>query len=175
MSSSEFPHDFEKCPMGGVFWSYFGMAISVVLASFGSAFGTAKAGAGMATGGLINPGPLTKLTLPVIMAGVLSIYGLITMLVINSKVTMYPLGMPYYVGYAHFAAGLSTGVASLAAGIAIGCAGQTACKCVAQQPNLFVVMIIVLIFGEALALFGLIVSLLLTNMGVDASTCEIRV
>ena len=160
--------------MGGVFWSYFGMAISVVLSSFGSAFGTAKSGAGMATGGLINPGPLTKLTLPVIMAGVLSIYGLITMLVINSKVTTYPLGMPYYVGYAHFAAGICTGVASLAAGIAIGCAGQTASKCVAQQPSLFVAMIIVMIFGEALALFGLIVSLLLTSSGIEPAVCELR-
>lgn len=174
MSVSEFPHSFEKCPTGGVFWSYFGMAISVVLSSFGSAFGTAKAGVGMATGGLINPGPLTKLTLPVIMAGVLSIYGLITMLVINSKVTTYPLGMPYYVGYAHFAAGICTGVASLAAGIAIGGAAQTASKCVAQQPSLFVAMIIVLIFGEALALFGLIVSLLLTSSSIDPAICEIR-
>ncbi|CAL5975022.1 V-type_proton ATPase proteolipid subunit [Hexamita inflata] len=167
-----FGHSFEKCPMGGSFWSFFGMFFSVTFASFGSAFGTAKAGAGMATGGLINPGPLTKLTLPVIMAGVLSIYGLITMLVINAKVQAYPLGMPLYIGYAHFAAGICTGLASLSAGLAIGIAGQSASKCVAQQPSLFVVMIIVMIFGEALALFGLIVSLLLTSINIDATACE---
>lgn len=82
----ETTHSFMKCPITGVFWSFLGEFCSVVLSSFGSAFGTAKAGVGMATGGLINPAPLTKLTLPVIMAGVLSIYGLITMLVINAKV-----------------------------------------------------------------------------------------
>ena len=107
------------------------MFFSVVLSSAGSAFGTAKAGTGMATGGLINPGPLTKLTLPVIMAGVLSIYGLITMLVINAKVNMYTEGEPLFIGYAHFAARICTGVASLSAGLSIGIAGQSASKCVA--------------------------------------------
>lgn len=86
MSGYNTGYDFMKCPMSGVFWSFLGEFLSVSLASFGSAYGTAKAGVGMGTGGLINPGPLTKLTLPVIMAGVLSIYGLITMLVINAKV-----------------------------------------------------------------------------------------
>lgn len=81
--------------------------------------------------------------------------------------------MPLFMGYAHFAAGLCTGVSSLAAGIAIGVAGQSASKSVAQQPSLFVVMIIVMIFGEALALFGLIVSLLLTSIGLDTDTCDI--
>lgn len=99
------------------------MFLSITLAGFGSSFGTAKSGVGMATGGLINAAPLTKLTLPVIMAGVLAIYGLITLLVINTKVNAYKYGMPLYVGYSHFAAGACNGIASLSAGIAIGVAG----------------------------------------------------
>ncbi|KAH0569450.1 V-type proton ATPase proteolipid subunit [Spironucleus salmonicida] len=173
MESSQL-HNFQACPTSGVFWSYFGEFIAVSLSAFGAAFGTAKAGSGMAAGGLINITPLTKLTLPVIMAGVLSIYGLITMLTINAKVQEYPLGMPLYIAYAHFAAGLCTGFSALAAGLAIGVAGQTACKCVAQQPSLFVVMIIVMIFGEALALYGVIVSLLLTSKSVEKSVCLLQ-
>lgn len=107
------------------------MFFSVTLSATGSAFGTAKAGVGMATGGLINPGPLTKLTLPVIMAGILSIYGLITMLVIATSSGAYSTGTPLYVGYAHFAAGLSTGIAALSAGLSIGISSKAACKCVA--------------------------------------------
>lgn len=88
MSNNSY-HNYQACPETGVFWSFLGMFLSITLAGFGSSFGTAKSGVGMATGGLINAAPLTKLTLPVIMAGVLAIYGLITLLVINTKVNSY--------------------------------------------------------------------------------------
>lgn len=91
-----FTHNFAACPLSGVFWGYAGEGIAVICASIGAAFGTAKSGVGMASGGLIDMGPLTKLTLPVIMAGILSIYGLITMLTINAKINEFPTGMPLF-------------------------------------------------------------------------------
>ena len=97
------------------------------------------------------------------MAGILSIYGLITALVITSSSQGYNYGIPLNIAYSHFSAGLSTGISALASGITIGISGQAITKYVAQQPSLFTVMLIIMIFGEALALFGLIVSLIVTS------------
>ena len=65
---------------------------------------------------------------------------------------------PYllYDGFAHLAAGLACGLAGLAAGMAIGIVGDAGVRANAQQPKLFVGMILILIFAEALALYGLI-------------------
>jgi len=62
----------------------------------------------------------------------------------------------YFDGYAHFASGLACGLAGLAAGMAIGIVGDAGVRANAQQPKLFVGMILILIFAEALALYGLI-------------------
>ena len=72
---------------------------------------------------------------------------------------------PYYLfdGYAHLAAGLACGLSALAAGMAIGIVGDAGVRANAQQPKLFVGMILILIFAEALALYGLIVGIILTS------------
>jgi V-type H+-transporting ATPase proteolipid subunit len=74
--------------------------------------------------------------------------------------------------YAHLASGLCCGFSSLvnidlfkAAGLAIGIVGDAGVRANAQQDKIFVGMILILIFGEALALYGLIVSLILTSQG----------
>merc|ERR1740127_439731 len=93
--------------------------------------------------------------IPVVMAGVLGIYGLITAVIINGKI--HAPTYPAYSGYAHFASGLTVGMSSLAAGLAIGVVGDSGVRANAQQPKLFVGMILILIFAEALGLYGLIV------------------
>merc|ERR1712048_1288028 len=102
------------------------------------------------------------------MAGVLGIYGLITAVIINGKLYNGGKDQPYssYNGYAHLSAGLCVGMSSLAAGLAIGVVGDAGARANAQQPKLFVGMILILIFAEALGLYGLIVGL------VVASTAE---
>ena len=40
-------------------------------------------------------------------------------------------------------------------------------RAIGQQPSLYVSMILVLIFGEALGLYGLIVALILSQKGSD--------
>ena len=64
--------------------------------------------------------------------------------------------------YAHLASGLSCGLAGLAAGMCIGIVGDTGVRANAQQPKLYVGMILILIFAEALALYGFIVGIILT-------------
>ena len=51
----------------------------------------------------------------------------------------------------------------LAAGMAIGIVGDAGVRAVGQQEKLFVGMILILIFAEALGLYGLIVALILSQ------------
>lgn len=68
-------------------------------------------------------------------------------------------------GFAHLAAGLCCGLSGLAAGMAIGVVGDAGVRAVGQQEKLFVGMILILIFAEALGLYGLIVALILSQGG----------
>jgi V-type H+-transporting ATPase 16kDa proteolipid subunit len=68
-------------------------------------------------------------------------------------------------GFAHFGSGIAVGISCLAAGMAIGIVGDAGVRASAQQPKLYVGMILILIFGEALALYGLIVAII---MGVGS-------
>lgn len=71
--------------------------------------------------------------------------------------------MPLYTGFIQLGAGLSVGLAGLAAGFAIGIVGDAGVRGTAQQPRLFVGMILILIFAEVLGLYGLIVALILNT------------
>lgn len=67
--------------------------------------------------------------------------------------------------FLHLGAGLSVGFSGLAAGFAIGIVGDSGVRGTAQQPRLFVGMILILIFAEVLGLYGLIVALVLSTKG----------
>merc|ERR1712046_347894 len=114
--------------------------------------------------GVMRPDMVMRAIIPVVMAGVLGIYGLITAVIINGKI--HAPSYSAYAGYAHLSAGLTVGLSALAAGLAIGIVGDAGVRANAQQPRLFVGMILILIFAEALGLYGLIVGL------VVASTAE---
>merc|ERR1712187_790696 len=87
--------------------------------------------------------------------------GLITSVIINGKIKNGTYSS--YSGYAHFSAGLTVGMSSLAAGLAIGVVGDAGVRANAQRPQLFVGMILILIFAEALGLYGLIVGLVVAS------------
>ena len=76
----------------------------------------------------------------------------------------------FYKGFAHLASGLCCGLSSLvvkqliqAAGLAIGIVGDAGVRALGQQERIFVGMMLILIFAEALGLYGLIVSLILSQ------------
>lgn len=54
----------------------------------------------------------------------------------------------------HLAAGLSVGCAGMAAGYAIGVVGDMGVRSYMQQSRIFVGMVLILIFGEVLGLYG---------------------
>jgi ATP synthase proteolipid subunit len=53
-------------------------------AGFGAAYGTAKSGVGIASMGVMRPELVMKSIVPVVMAGVLGIYGLIIAVIIST-------------------------------------------------------------------------------------------
>ena len=68
-----------------------------------------------------------------------------------------------YTGYKQLGAGLCCGLSSLASGLAIGVVGDAAVRANAQK-DMVVGMILILIFAEALGLFGFIVAIVV-NLG----------
>merc|ERR1712028_91610 len=149
------------CPQSAPFFGFMGCAGALVFANLGAAYGTAKSGVGISSMGVMRPEMVMRCILPVVMAGVLGIYGLITAVIINGK--MEAATYSAYSGYAHLGAGLTVGMSSLAAGLAIGIVGDAGVRANAQQPRLFVGMILILIFAEALGLYGLIVGLVVAS------------
>lgn len=97
---------------GGVpyFFGYLGISAAIVMANFGAAFGTAKAGVGISSMGVMRPDAIIKSVIPVIMAGILGIYGLIVAVVLNQKMTG---DYTSYLGFRHMASGLCCGFTSL--------------------------------------------------------------
>jgi len=68
-----------------------------------------------------------------------------------------------YAGYAHLASGLSCGLGAMSAGLAIGVVGDAGVRAIGKVEDLFFSQLLVLIFAEALSLYGLIVSLILSG------------
>lgn len=102
-----------------------------------------------------------KSLIPVVMAGIIAIYGLVVAALVASSID--PRTYTLFKGALHLGAGLSVGLCGTAAGIAIGIVGDSGVRGIVQQPRLFVGMILILIFSEVLGLYGLIVSLILTT------------
>jgi V-type H+-transporting ATPase proteolipid subunit len=198
-----------QCPAYAPIFGFIGVASCVTLSNFGSAWGTWKAGQGLCAMGTIYPAGVLKNLVPIVMAGVLGIYGLIVSVLLAQSISPPAAGDKYsnptkysaYNGYAHLAAGLCCGISCLAAGGCIGMIGDVGTQgfgmrataglkrawtsgegvsstdssrageasaaegaVTAESANkLYVGMLIMLIFSEALALYGMIVALILSQ------------
>lgn len=142
--------------------------------------------------GVNSPELLMKNIIPVVMAGVLGIYGLIVSVILNGKI-QFPdeaTGQTTYSqfsGYAHLAAGLCAGFCSLASGLAIGISSDAGTRAVGAQSamsatwkkmgftgdtggkensnsdSLFVGTVLIQVFAGNLGLYGLITALILSQ------------
>ena len=68
----------------------------------------------------------------------------------------------YYTAYKQLGAGLCCGLSSLAAGLCIGVVGDAGVRGNAQR-DILIALILMMIFAEALALYGFIVAIVLTS------------
>merc|ERR1712070_371437 len=150
----------ENCPPSAPFFGFMGCAAALVFACLGAAYGTAKSGVGVANMGVLHPDVVMKSIIPVVMAGVLGIYGLIVAVLLASGIKADgAYSYSSYSGFSALSAGLCCGLAGLSAGI----------RANARQPKLFVGIILILIFAEALGLYGLIVALILQSNKLECS------
>merc|ERR1712042_365768 len=138
-----------------------GATSAMVFSAMGAAYGTAKSGTGIAAMAVMRPEAIMKSIFPVVMAGIVAIYGVVVAVLIAGQ--LQPAGPDYnlFKGFVHLGAGLSVGLSGLAAGYAIVVVGDAGVRGTAQQPRLFVGMILILIFAEVLGLYGLIVAIYL--------------
>jgi V-type H+-transporting ATPase 16kDa proteolipid subunit len=142
--------------------------------------------------GVHSPELLMKNIIPIVMAGVLGIYGLIVAVILNGKFTMPDASTGFatysqYSAFSHLAAGLCCGLCSLASGLAIGIAADAGTRAVGAQASmaaswkkmgftgdsggqvnssgdaLFVGTVLIQVFASNLGLYGLIASLILTQ------------
>jgi len=155
--------DDEQKPAYVAFFGVMGATAAMVFSSLGAAYGTAKSGTGIASMAVMRPELIMKSIIPVVMAGIIAIYGLVVAVLIangldKDKYTLFK-------SFVDLGAGLSVGLSGLAAGFAIGIVGDAGVRGTAQQPRLFVGMILILIFAEVLGLYGLIVALMLNTRG----------
>ena len=146
-----------------IFYGYMGITCALVFANLGAAYGTAKSGVGVCAMGIMKPSSIIKGVIPVIMAGILGIYGLIVAVILGQKLSGESVYIDIKKGYQYLGSGLCCGLTSFGAGIAIGIGGEAGVRALGQQDKVFVGMMLLLIFSEALGLYGLIVSLILVQ------------
>jgi V-type H+-transporting ATPase proteolipid subunit len=108
------------------FFGFMGVATALVFANLGAAYGTAKSGVGISSMGVLKPDLIIKSIIPVVMAGILGIYGLIVSVILIQKSKNFYNDISkcihlvvgndkytYALGFAHLAAGLCCGLSSL--------------------------------------------------------------
>jgi V-type H+-transporting ATPase 16kDa proteolipid subunit len=146
--------------------------------------GTARAGVGIMQSGIKSPDLVWRNLIPIVMAGVNGIYGLITSIVVLGSISAPGEGgvnrYSFYTGCAHLAAGLCCGLSGMGSGMCIGIAGDSAImacgaydveskqglgkrsrraggekkKTSGGGEKLFVAMVLVQVFAGNIALYG---------------------
>lgn len=67
----------ELCPVYAPFFGAIGCAAAIIFTSLGAAYGTAKSGVGVCVTCVLRPDLLIKSIVPIVMAGIIAIYGLV--------------------------------------------------------------------------------------------------
>ncbi|KAI1779108.1 hypothetical protein F4818DRAFT_239506 [Hypoxylon cercidicola] len=141
-----------------------GIAAAMIFGSIGAAYGTAKSGIGIAGVGTFRPDLIMKCLIPVVMSGIIAVYSLVIAVLIAEDMAP-PSQQSYslFSGFLHLGCGISVGMTGLAAGYCIGIVGDMGVRAYMEQSRVFVGMVLILIFGEVLGLYGLIVALIMNT------------
>jgi V-type H+-transporting ATPase 21kDa proteolipid subunit len=117
----------------------------------------------------------SKNLISVIFCEATAIYGIILAIILSNKVEMpkgaangqFPEGFNEnkwrHAGYGTLAAGLTVGLTNLWSAVSVGVAGSSCALADAQNPSLFVSILLVEVFASALGIFGVIMAVLMST------------
>merc|ERR1712216_803145 len=170
-----------------VFLSFFGTAFALGFSVLGAAWGIFLTGSSLLGAAIKVPRIRSKNLISIIFCEALAIYGVIIAIISATKVdptktteswmesvpsgkhlTYFGAGFEWdpqmqFCGYAVLASGITVGLANLFCGICVGVVGSSCAISDAQDPRMFVKMLIIEIFGSALGLFGIIVGIIISS------------
>ncbi|KAI8380327.1 hypothetical protein BD560DRAFT_387875 [Blakeslea trispora] len=152
-------------------WALTGMGLCIGLSVTGAAWGIFITGSALLGAAVKTPRIQSRNLISIIFCEVVAIYGVIMAIVYSAKLSdVPPEGLyttsNYFTGHAIFWGGLTVGVCNLLCGMSVGVTGSSAALADAQNPELFVKVLVVEIFGSVLGLFGLIVGLLTVSSAI---------
>jgi len=155
-------------------YANFGIAFGLGFSVVGAAWGIWLTGSSLVGAAVKAPRIRSKNLISVIFCEATAIYGVIMAIILANKVKKpeqesyqfeenWDFPSFYFAGYGMFSAGLSVGLTNIASGVSVGIAGSSCALADAQDPSLFVKILIVEIFASALGIFGIIVGIIESN------------
>ena len=144
-----------------VVWAALGIAACCGLSILGAALGMYITGSSLMGAAIRRPDMKTKHLVTILFCEAVAIYGIVFSIILSVLFNGRPKASMntvenYHAGYGMFWAGLTVGVVNLAGGVCVGTIGSSAAVIDAQNPSLFIRLIILEVLASAVGLFGLI-------------------
>lgn len=150
-------------------WAYFGIALAMGISIIGAAWGIFITGASLVGAAIKTPRIRTKNLVSVVFCEAVAIYGVIMGIIMSEKIQTAPENLmsdpaiynqALFSGFSLFWTGFAVGVSNLVCGMCVGVTGSGAALADAQEPDTFIKILVIEIFGSALGLFGVIVGII---------------
>jgi len=77
----------DNCPAYSPFFGVLGATCAMVFTAMGASYGTAKASIGISASAVLKPEFIIKSVIPIVMAGIIAIYGLVVAVLITNSIT----------------------------------------------------------------------------------------